>query len=142
MYAQHSNGPEPLTCKHRLEAWRPCAQVDYYGAPTPIRQLAGLSVPESNMLVVQPYDRGSMDAVMRAIQSSDLGIMPSNDGNVIRIIVPQLTAVRSSCHVMSVCPDQEDTPCLTRFLAYAVTIISEWAVLIIGLFIALSHCLT
>lgn len=69
-------------------------QVDYYGAPTPLRQLAGISVPESSMLVVQPYDKGSMQVIEKAIMISDLGLTPNNDGKVIRLNVPQLTAVR------------------------------------------------
>lgn len=68
--------------------------VDYYGAPTPLRQLAGISVPESTLLVVQPYDKGAMQAIERAIQTSDLGLTPNNDGKVIRLNIPQLTADR------------------------------------------------
>lgn len=69
-------------------------QVDYYGAPTPIRQLAGISVPESSMLVIQPYDKGSMQAIEKAIQMSDLGLPPNNDGKLIRLNIPPLTQVR------------------------------------------------
>jgi len=68
--------------------------VDYYGAPTPLRQLAGISVPESTLLVVQPYDKGAMQAIERAIQTSDLGLTPNNDGKLIRLNIPQLTAER------------------------------------------------
>ena len=70
-------------------------QVDYYGAPTPIRQLAGISVPESSLLVIQPYDKGSMQAIEKAIQMSDLGLPPNNDGKVIRLNIPALTQVNS-----------------------------------------------
>ena len=70
-------------------------QVDYYGAPTPLRQIANLSAPEASMLVVQPYDKSSIPNIEKAIMSSDLGLTPGNDGNLIRINVPQLTAVRT-----------------------------------------------
>jgi ribosome recycling factor len=68
--------------------------VDYYGAQTPLQQLAGFSVPEARVLVVQPYDKGAMKAIEKAIQTSDLGINPSNDGQVIRLTFPQLTEER------------------------------------------------
>lgn len=68
--------------------------VDYYGAPTPLQQLAGLSVPEARMLIVSPYDRSSINAIERAIRESDLGLNPSNDGNVIRLAFPALTEER------------------------------------------------
>ncbi len=69
-------------------------KVDYYGAEVPLQQLAGFSVPEARMLVVTPYDKSSIKAIERAIQLSDLGITPSNDGQVIRLVVPQLTGDR------------------------------------------------
>ena len=69
-------------------------QVDYYGAPTPLRQIANLSAPEAGMLVVQPYDKSAIPNIEKAIMASDLGLTPGNDGNLIRINVPQLTAVR------------------------------------------------
>jgi ribosome recycling factor len=68
--------------------------VDYYGAPTPLQQLAGFSVPEPRVLVIQPYDKGAMKAIEKAIQLSDLGINPSNDGQVIRLAFPPLTEER------------------------------------------------
>ena len=68
--------------------------VDYYGTPTPVNQLAGISVPESRMLVIQPWDKGSMAATEKAIMKSDLGITPSNDGQVIRLGIPPLTEER------------------------------------------------
>ena len=72
----------------------PCmGQVDYYGAPTPLRQIANLSAPEAGMLVVQPYDKSAIPNIEKAIMASDLGLTPGNDGNLIRINVPQLTAV-------------------------------------------------
>jgi ribosome recycling factor len=68
--------------------------VDYYGAQTPLQQLAGFIVPEPRVLVVQPYDKGAMKAIEKAIQQSDLGINPGNDGQVIRLTFPQLTEER------------------------------------------------
>lgn len=68
--------------------------VDYYGTPTPLQQLAGFSVPDAMLLVVSPYDKGSLGAVEKAIQGSDLGINPSNDGSVIRLAFPPLTEER------------------------------------------------
>ncbi|HIW11879.1 MAG TPA: ribosome recycling factor [Candidatus Salinicoccus stercoripullorum] len=68
--------------------------VDYYGAPTPINQLAGIAVPEARMLTVTPYDKGSVDDVLKAIQQADLGVNPTSDGTMIRITVPQLTEER------------------------------------------------
>jgi len=68
--------------------------VQYYGAPTPLQQLAGVSAPEPRMLVVSPYDRNAMKEIERAIQSSDLGLNPSNDGEVIRVVFPELTEER------------------------------------------------
>ena len=69
-------------------------QVDYYGTPTPLNQLAGISVPEPRLLVIQPWDRGTMGAIEKAIQRSELGFNPSNDGQVIRIAIPTLTEER------------------------------------------------
>jgi ribosome recycling factor len=68
--------------------------VDYYGSSTPLNQLAGISVPEPRLLVIQPWDRGSMGAIEKAILKSELGLNPSNDGQVIRIAIPALTEER------------------------------------------------
>lgn len=68
--------------------------VDYYGTPTPINQLAGVSAPEARLLVIQPWDKGAMPAIERAIQESELGLTPNNDGSVIRLPIPQLTEER------------------------------------------------
>ena len=68
--------------------------VDYYGTPTVLRQLAGFSVPDAMLLVITPYDKSSLGAIEKAIQSSDLGINPSNDGTVIRLAFPPLTEER------------------------------------------------
>jgi ribosome recycling factor len=69
-------------------------RVDYYGSEVPLQQLAGFSVPEPRVLVVSPFDKGALKAIEKAIQSSDLGISPSNDGQVIRLTFPQLTEER------------------------------------------------
>lgn len=68
--------------------------VDYYGAVTPLKQLATISAPEPRMLTVQPYDRSSIKAIERAILESDVGLTPGNDGNLIRLSVPELTEER------------------------------------------------
>ncbi|HET9204176.1 MAG TPA: ribosome recycling factor [Acidimicrobiia bacterium] len=68
--------------------------VEYYGSPTPLQQLASISVPEPRMLVVQPFDKSTVNDIERALQTSDLGLNPSNDGNVIRIAFPPLTEER------------------------------------------------
>jgi ribosome recycling factor len=68
--------------------------VDYYGSEVPLQQLAGFSVPEGRQLLIQPYDKGAMGAIEKAIQNSDLGINPSNDGQVIRLNFPPLTEER------------------------------------------------
>src|SRR3954463_7458999 len=68
--------------------------VDYYGAPTPVNQLASFSVPEPRMAVVSPYDNSSLGNTERPIRDSDLGVNPSNDGKVIRVVFPQLTEER------------------------------------------------
>jgi ribosome recycling factor len=69
-------------------------QIDYYGTMTPLQQLATINVPEPRMLTVQPYDPGSIKGIERAIQESDLGLTPSNDGKIIRLPIPQLTEER------------------------------------------------
>ncbi|WP_102262218.1 ribosome recycling factor [Mesobacillus jeotgali] len=69
-------------------------QVDYYGAPTPVNQLAGISVPEARLLVIQPYDKSILGEIEKAILKSDLGLNPANDGQIIRIAIPQLTEER------------------------------------------------
>ncbi len=69
-------------------------KVDYYGADVPLQQLAGFSVPEARVLVIQPFDKGAMDGIYRAIMESDLGINPSSDGEVLRLVFPPLTEER------------------------------------------------
>ncbi len=69
-------------------------RVDYYGTPTPIQQVGNVSVPEPRMLQIQPWDKSMMKAIEKAIMTSDLGINPSNDGSVIRLVFPELTEER------------------------------------------------
>lgn len=68
--------------------------VDYYGTPTPIQQVANVSVPEARMIQIQPWDKTMIKAITKAIQTSDLGINPNNDGSVIRLVFPELTEER------------------------------------------------
>ncbi len=68
--------------------------IDYYGTPTPLNQVAGISAPEARLLVIQPWDRGTIGLIEKAIQKSDLGLNPSSDGQVIRIAIPPLTEER------------------------------------------------
>ncbi|MEK3786621.1 MULTISPECIES: ribosome recycling factor [Paenibacillus] len=69
-------------------------QVEYYGAPTPVNQLANINTPDSRTLMIQPWDKSSLADIERAIQKSDLGLTPSNDGNQIRLSIPALTEER------------------------------------------------
>ena len=69
-------------------------RVEYYGSEVPLQQLAGIQVPEAKMLVIAPYDKGSLKAIEKAIQGSDLGVNPNNDGAVIRLSFPPLTEER------------------------------------------------
>jgi len=69
-------------------------KVDYYGTPTPLNQLATITTPEARLIVIQPWDRGSLGAVEKAILKSDLGLNPASDGTVIRLAIPQLTEER------------------------------------------------
>ncbi len=68
--------------------------VDYYGSPTPLNQLAGVQTPDPRSLVISPYDASALGEIERAIQESDLGLTPSNDGKIIRLSIPQLTEER------------------------------------------------
>jgi len=69
-------------------------RVDYYGTEVPMQQLAGIQVPEAKLMVITPYDKGSLKSIEKAIQNSDLGINPNNDGAVIRLVFPPLTEER------------------------------------------------
>jgi ribosome recycling factor len=68
--------------------------VEYYGAPTPLNQLASINIPEARMAVVKPYDASQLATIEKAIRDSDLGVNPTNDGNLIRVVIPQLTEER------------------------------------------------
>jgi len=73
--------------------------VDYYGAPTPLQQLGSLTIPEARTVLIQPYDRGATQAIMKALRESDLGVNPADDGNVIRVVLPALTEERRRDYV-------------------------------------------
>ncbi len=76
--------------------------VEYYGTPTPLNQLASISVPEPHQIVIQPWDRGVLGAIEKAIMKSDIGLMPNVDGTVVRLNIPQLTEERRKDIVKSV----------------------------------------
>lgn len=88
--------------------------VEYYGAPTPINQLANVSTPEPRMLVIQPWDRTLLPSIEKAIMKSDLGLNPSSDGTVIRLVIPQLTAQRRTELVKKVKKEAEDARVAVR----------------------------
>ena len=69
-------------------------KVDYYGTPTPIQQVGNINVPEARMIVIQPWEKSLLKAIEKAILTSDLGINPTNDGNAIRLVFPELTEER------------------------------------------------
>ena len=77
-------------------------KVDYYGTPTPIQQVGNISVPEPRMLQIQPWEKSLIKAIEKAIMTSDLGITPSNDGTVIRLVFPELTEERRKDLVMDI----------------------------------------
>jgi ribosome recycling factor len=85
-------------------------QVDYYGTPTPLNQMANLTTPDPRLIVVNPFDKSVIQAVEKAIQASDLGLTPSNDGKVVRIPIPALTEERRKQlvkHVKSLAEDHK-----------------------------------
>lgn len=88
--------------------------VDYYGAPTPINQLAGISIPEARLLVITPYDKTVLGDIEKAILKSDLGITPTNDGSVIRLTIPALTEERRKELVKIVKKEAEDAKVAIR----------------------------
>ncbi|MDN4494275.1 ribosome recycling factor [Ureibacillus aquaedulcis] len=88
--------------------------VDYYGAPTPVNQLAGISVPEARLLVIQPYDKSILGEIEKAIMKSDIGITPTNDGNVIRLTIPALTEERRKELVKVVSKEAENAKVAIR----------------------------
>lgn len=88
--------------------------VDYYGSSMPLNQLAGISAPESRLIVIQPWDRGSIGPIEKAIMQSDLGLTPNNDGQVIRITIPTLTEDRRKQMVKVVHSTTEDSKVAVR----------------------------
>ena len=89
-------------------------QVDYYGSSMPLNQLAGISAPESRLIVIQPWDRGSIGPIEKAIMQSGLGLTPNNDGQVIRITIPTLTEDRRKQMVKVVHSTTEDSKVAVR----------------------------
>ena len=83
--------------------------VDYYGTPTPVNQLAGFQIPEPRMVVITPYDKGAFSLIEKALRDSDLGINPTNDGNVIRVSLPQLTEERRREYIKQAKGKAEDS---------------------------------
>ncbi len=83
-------------------------QVDYFGTPTPLNQLANLTVPDPRLIVINPYDKSSIQEIERAIQRSDLGLTPTNDGKLVRISIPPLTEQRRKDLVKQVRRQAED----------------------------------
>ena len=88
--------------------------VDYYGAPTPINQIAGISIPEARLLVLSPYDKSSLGDIEKAIMKSDIGITPTNDGSVIRLMIPALTEERRKELVKQVKSEAENAKVAIR----------------------------
>ncbi|MFK9092428.1 ribosome recycling factor [Bacillus salipaludis] len=88
--------------------------IDYYGAPTPINQMAGITTPEARLLVIQPYDKSILGDIEKAILKSDLGLNPSNDGQIIRIAIPQLTEERRKELVKLVKKESEEAKVALR----------------------------
>jgi ribosome recycling factor len=83
--------------------------VDYYGAQTPLNQLAGFTVADARMIIIAPYDKGSLRAIEKAIRDSDLGVNPTDDGAVIRVTVPQLTEERRRDYIKLARHEAEET---------------------------------
>lgn len=88
--------------------------VQYYGAPTPLNQLAGISVPEARLILIQPYDKTVLGDIEKAIMKSDIGITPTNDGNVIRLVIPALTEERRKDLAKLVKKEAEDAKIAIR----------------------------
>ncbi|MGE7601762.1 ribosome recycling factor [Peribacillus sp. NPDC097675] len=88
--------------------------IDYYGSQTPINQMAGISVPEARLLVIQPYDKTILGEIEKAILKSDLGLNPSNDGSIIRIAIPALTEERRKDLVKVVKKEAEEAKIAVR----------------------------
>jgi ribosome recycling factor len=73
--------------------------VDYYGSPTPLQQLASFTVPEARVIIISPYDQSAMTAIEKAIRDSDLGVNPTDDGKTIRVVLPELTEERRKDYI-------------------------------------------
>ncbi len=82
--------------------------VDYYGAPTPLQQLASFQTPEARTIIISPFDKSSMHNIERALRDADLGVNPSNDGNIIRCVLPQLTEERRKEYIKMARNEAED----------------------------------
>ena len=89
-------------------------KVDYYGTPTPISQMAGISVPEARMIVIQPWDMSTLKEIEKAILASEIGINPNNDGKVIRLVFPELTEERRKEIVKDIKKYAEDAKVAVR----------------------------
>lgn len=82
--------------------------VDYYGAPTPMQQLASFQIPEARTVIISPFDRGAVNEIIRALRESDLGVNPTDDGNVVRVVLPALTEERRKDYVKQAKAKAED----------------------------------
>ena len=89
-------------------------KVDYYGTPTPIQQVGNINIPEARMIVIQPWEKSLLKEIEKAIQTSDLGINPTNDGNVIRLVFPELTEERRKDLAKEVKKKAEDAKVAVR----------------------------
>ena len=89
-------------------------KIDYYGTPTPVSQVAGISVPEARMIVIQPWDISILKDIEKAILASEIGINPNNDGKVIRLVFPELTEERRKEHVKEIRKYSEETKVAVR----------------------------
>ncbi|MBP6997457.1 MAG: ribosome recycling factor [Phycicoccus sp.] len=88
--------------------------VDYYGAPTPLQQLASFQTPEARTIIISPFDKGSMHAVEKALRDSDLGVNPNSDGNIIRVNLPQLTEERRKEYIKMARHEAEEAKVAVR----------------------------
>lgn len=89
-------------------------KVEYYGTPTPLNQMASIAAPDARLITIQPWDKGILGSIEKAIQKSDLGLNPTNDGNVIRLAIPQLTEDRRKELVKVVHKKTEDARVAVR----------------------------
>ena len=88
--------------------------VDYYGAPTPLQQLASFQTPEARTILISPFDKGAMNNIEKALRDADLGVNPSNDGNIIRCVLPQLTEERRKEYIKMARSQGEDAKVAIR----------------------------